>query len=79
MASGSDDGTIRLWDIDTGEERHVLRAPDGQRMDGVYFLLGDTHIVSFDGKIRVWDVVMCAGFNICHCSSVSSHDSVSCW
>jgi WD40 repeat protein len=58
IASGSTDGTIRLWNIGTGEECHVLHAPDGQWINNVCFLSGHTCIVSFDNKIHIWDAVM---------------------
>jgi WD40 repeat protein len=77
IALGSNDGTIRLWDVDTGKERHVLRAPDGQRIDSVYFLPGDTRIVSFDGKIRVWDAVMGAQVSTSAVAQVSHRMKVS--
>jgi WD40 repeat protein len=77
IASGSDDGTIRLWDVDTGKEHRVLRAPDGRGIYSVYFLPGDTRIVSFDGEIRVWDAVVGAQVStsaiaqVSHCMKVS--------
>jgi WD40 repeat protein len=43
----------------------------------MYFLLGDTRIVSFDGKIRVWDVVMDAQVSTSAIAQVSHHMKVS--
>jgi len=56
LASGSDDRTVRLWDVATGREKHVLTghqdlirglafAPDGRTLTSV----------SWDGSVKVWD------------------------
>ena len=57
LASGSDDGTVRIWDVATGQQRAALTgratevtavavAPDGS------WLASGSH----DGTVRIWDV-----------------------
>jgi len=56
VATGSEDKTIRIWDIAAGSEQRVLAghtdrltslafSPDGQRLAST----------SFDGTVRLWD------------------------
>ena len=57
LVSGSLDGTVRLWDVSTGE---MLRAFSPSEMDGVYSVANydNRHILSGseDGIIRLWDI-----------------------
>ena len=43
MLSGSADGTVRLWDADTGKERLCARAPGGD-VTGVAFSADGTRL-----------------------------------
>ena len=57
LASGGDDGTLRLWDASTGEE---LRAPGGSRGRGLGPARGRRTAVRLasggdDGTLRLWD------------------------
>ena len=56
MASGSEDGIVRLWDVGSGALLASLRGHTGQ-IYGVAFL-GNERVVSgsIDGTIRFWDV-----------------------
>jgi tetratricopeptide (TPR) repeat protein len=58
LASGSDDKTVKVWDVATGQELHTLKghtgevnsvafSPDGQRLASA----------SLDRMVKVWDVV----------------------
>jgi len=55
LASGSDDRTIRLWDLPSGQERHVLNAHKDQvralafSLDARRFASG-----SWDGSLHLW-------------------------
>src|SRR5262249_32461048 len=56
-ASGAEDGTVRLWDVTTGECARILRGHEG----GVtaVALSGDGRTAasgSVDGTVRLWDV-----------------------
>jgi len=51
LATGSRDGTVKLWDVATGQERitingqyHAALAPDGQTMA----------TISLDGSVKLW-------------------------
>ena len=54
LVSGSRDWTLRVWDMDTGLCRHVLRGhSDSVRcleVNGRYAVSG-----SYDHTVRVWD------------------------
>ena len=57
LASGSADGTIRLWDTKTGASLHTLRGHTGSVLD--IGLAPDGHTLasgSRDGTIRLWDI-----------------------
>jgi WD40 repeat protein len=58
MISGSDDKTMRIWDIVTGAERQVLKGHSAPvaavdfSPDGRLIISG-----SMDGEVRIWDTV----------------------
>jgi WD40 repeat protein len=56
IASGAGDGTVRVWDAQTGMECSCLRGHAGG-VQGVAFFSAGTRIVSGsdDGTVRVWD------------------------
>jgi WD40 repeat protein len=50
------DGTARIWDVDTGGERHVLRGHRGLVTTAVWSADGDTVLTSgVDRTVRAWD------------------------
>eukprot|EP01029_Cantina_marsupialis_P028649 TRINITY_DN777825_c0_g1_i1.p1 TRINITY_DN777825_c0_g1~~TRINITY_DN777825_c0_g1_i1.p1 ORF type:complete len:450 (+),score=141.84 TRINITY_DN777825_c0_g1_i1:180-1352(+) len=55
LASGSMDGTLRVWNLENGSCRVVLRHPDG--VNHVKWIPGTCMIISacVDGFLRVWD------------------------
>ena len=57
LATGADDGTVRIWDLATGGELMVLGAGTGT-IDGVAFLPGDQRLVASgnDRLLRLYDV-----------------------
>ena len=56
LASGGGDRTIRLWDVETGQERAALEGHTG-RIESVAFSPGGGILASggWDGTIRLWD------------------------
>ena len=58
LASGSDDDTIRLWDVATGQPRKVLKAHADAVLSLAFSPDGQTLVSgSWDDTIRFWDVV----------------------
>ena len=57
LATGSDDGTARLWHVETGDEAAVLKGHRGA-VNGVAFLSGGAQAAtaSSDGTVRIWEV-----------------------
>lgn len=57
LATGADDGTVRVWDLATGGELMVLGAGTGS-IDGVAFLPGDQRLVATGSErlLRVYNV-----------------------
>ncbi len=55
LATGHADGTVRLWDLETGRQRLVLPADDG-RIVHVAFESDGSKLASVDedGLVRVW-------------------------
>jgi WD40 repeat protein len=57
LASGSDDQTVKLWDVETGQEVRTLRGHNGGvwsvafSPDGRLLASG-----SGDGTVKLWDV-----------------------
>jgi WD40 repeat protein len=55
LASGSEDKTVKLWDVSTG--RQVLVLPHTSRVQSVAFRPGGKQFASrSEGKVQVWDV-----------------------
>jgi WD40 repeat protein len=57
LASGSADGTVRLWDVEAGREKTVLRGHKG-RVNAVSYASKGSLLASgsSDWSVRLWDV-----------------------
>jgi WD40 repeat protein len=55
--SASADGTLRVWDLDTGRTRHILAGHTGE-VRVVALMPGEHRVISgsADGTLRVWDL-----------------------
>jgi len=55
IASGSDDGTVRIWDVETGRQLTILRGHQGTVLN-VRFVEGGRTLISCDtsGRIMRW-------------------------
>ena len=56
VVSGSDDGTVKVWDLNSGQEERTLSGHGGGVM--ALALTGDGRVVSgsYDGTVKVWDL-----------------------
>lgn len=56
IASGSWDGTVRLWDVDTGDQVSLFKGHQGH-VTGVLFLPDGQRVLSAseDGTLRIWE------------------------
>jgi hypothetical protein len=57
VVSASQDGTVKLWDVSSGELLHSLEAHSGP-VYGAEFNGDDTMVVSasYDGTVKLWEV-----------------------
>jgi WD40 repeat protein len=60
LASGSDDGTVKVWDVATRKERASLRRPDSYEAGWTLVFSPDGMTLAMtgdkSGEIRLWDV-----------------------
>src|SRR5262249_56914964 len=58
LASGSDDSTVRVWDVRTGREVLRLQAPKGAVCWGVTFSPDGTRLAANTrGGVTIWDAL----------------------
>lgn len=57
LASGSDDKTIRIWDVKTRKPRYVLEG-HGWKVTSVHFSKDDRYLISScnNGEVKIWDL-----------------------
>ncbi len=57
MATGSEDGTAKIWDVAKGKERFTLRAHLGRVIEVAFDQTGQRlATASGDGTVKFWDV-----------------------
>jgi WD40 repeat protein/uncharacterized protein YecT (DUF1311 family) len=54
--SGSQDGTMMLWDVTTGDETRTFKAEEYYHVDSVAFSPDGRHVLSGGPSIKLWDV-----------------------
>ena len=64
LASGSDDETIRLWDLETEEAVQILRGHEGSVAALAVTSEGDLASGSYDGTVRLWSLHSGFGYRI---------------
>jgi WD40 repeat protein len=70
LASGSDDKTLRVWDVQTGQCQHTLEG-HSKSVSSVVFSPDGSQLASgsWDETVRVWDFVSAKEL-LCHNSQV---------
>src|SRR5262249_58050443 len=56
LASGSEDTTVRLWDVKTGQTRATLKGDTARVTSLAFSADGLTLASAWDNTVRLWDV-----------------------
>lgn len=57
LVSGGDDGTVKLWNMDTAQERGTLDVPPSTVVDARFSPSGDRFVsLCLDGSLRLWNI-----------------------
>jgi RNA polymerase sigma factor (sigma-70 family) len=56
LASGSDDGTLRLWDVDAGKELRRFTDPDHFAFSVAFWRNGRKLLVGCFSELQIWDL-----------------------